>query len=458
MTRTALVLAFLSLFFVAPLATADPDPLLVSPGRIAPIAELIGQSQVDKTMAKITTHYDFEGPGSWGYEWNALGQKLEEKADKKLAQGKTDKALEGYRNAQQVYRLGYFPENFRHDERIAWAGFAAIHHKINGLVETPFVEEVLSIDGHAVTIQLYLPPAGGPTPGLVLYTGGSDGSKESGLEGGQLYAAAGYATAAFDLQGTGELVDWIATPDSFSLHQAILDHYENDPRFDFNRVGVQGGSFGGYYTIQLAGDGVEPRLKGSINHCGLVSFLFENPPPECIDPSADYQATVTTSVGEFTVDLDAAAAPGTVNNFVVLSRYGYFDGVAFHRIIPGFVVQGGDAVGYPQTELDAPAGATTPGTGNPGYAIPDELPAATDGGTAYAVGSLAMANSGPDTGGSQWFVVTGAQGESLPADFSLFGSVAEGMDVVTAIEAVGSAGEGAPTAEIVIESITITGP
>jgi pimeloyl-ACP methyl ester carboxylesterase len=282
MTRTALVLAFLSLFFVAPLATADPDPLLVSPGRIAPIAELIGQSQVDKTMAKITTHYDFEGPGSWGYEWNALGQKLEEKADKKLAQGKTDKALEGYRNAQQVYRLGYFPENFRHDERIAWAGFAAIHHKINGLVETPFVEEVLSIDGHAVTIQLYLPPAGGPTPGLVLYTGGSDGSKESGLGGGQLYAATGYATAAFDLQGTGELVDWIATPDSFSLHQAILDHYENDPRFDFNRVGVQGGSFGGYYTIQLAGDGVEPRLKGSINHCGLVSFLFENPPPEFV--------------------------------------------------------------------------------------------------------------------------------------------------------------------------------
>jgi cyclophilin family peptidyl-prolyl cis-trans isomerase len=204
----------------------------------------------------------------------------------------------------------------------------------------------------------------------------------------------------------------------------------------------------------ITGETPCPPVDGSAER----TTRFENPPPECIDPSADYQATVTTSVGEFTVDLDAAAAPGTVNNFVVLSRYGYFDGVAFHRIIPGFVVQGGDAVGYPQSDLDAPAGATTPGTGNPGYGIPDELPAPTDGGTTYAVGSLAMANSGPDTGGSQWFVVTGAQGESLPADFSLFGSVAEGMDVVTAIEAVGSAGEGAPTAEIVIESITITGP
>jgi hypothetical protein len=66
---------------VTSLAAADPDPLLVSPGRIDAVAEVIGQSMVDKTMAKITTHYDVEGPGSWGYEWNALGQKLEGKAD-----------------------------------------------------------------------------------------------------------------------------------------------------------------------------------------------------------------------------------------------------------------------------------------------------------------------------------------------------------------------------------------
>jgi pimeloyl-ACP methyl ester carboxylesterase len=275
-------LAFLLLLFVTMPAAADPDPLLVSTGRIDAIAQLIGQDSVDKTMARITTHYGVEGPGSWGYEWNALGQKLEEKGDKKLGQGKADKALEEYMKAQQVYRLGYLPENFRHDERIAWASFAAIQHKINGLVETPFVEELISVDGHAVTIQLYLPPAGGPTPGFVLYTGGVDGSKESGLDSGRLYAAAGYAMAAFDLQGTGELVDWFATPESFSLHRGILDHYQSDPRFDFSRVGVLGGSFGGYYAIQLAADGIEPRLKASINHCGLVSALFENIPPEFV--------------------------------------------------------------------------------------------------------------------------------------------------------------------------------
>ncbi|MCP5071126.1 MAG: alpha/beta hydrolase, partial [bacterium] len=74
----------------------------------------------------------------------------------------------------------------------------------------------------------------------------------------------------------------VATPESYSLHQAILDHYQSDPRFDFTRVGLLGGSFGGYYAVGLAEDGVEPRLGGIINHCGLVSSLFENPPPEFV--------------------------------------------------------------------------------------------------------------------------------------------------------------------------------
>jgi pimeloyl-ACP methyl ester carboxylesterase len=178
-----------------------------------------------------------------------------------------------------------------------------------------------------VTIQLYLPPAGGPKPGLVLYTGGSDGSKESGLQGGQLYAAAGYATAAFDLRGTGELVDWIATPDSFSLHQAILDHYESDPRFDFSRVGVQGGSFGGYYAIQLAGDGVEPRLKGSINHCGLVSTLFENIPPEFVlrnfvlpTPDGDRPRSFMRRIGFDPDDFDYDALAAVFGAFSLAGR------------------------------------------------------------------------------------------------------------------------------------------
>ncbi len=166
---------------------------------------------------------------------------------------------------------------------------------------------------------------------------------------------------------------------------------------------------------------------------------FAEAPPMCIDESATYLAQVSTSRGDFTIELDAAAAPETVNNFVVLARYGYYDGVSFHRIIPGFVVQGGDAVGSPL------------GTGGPGYQFDDEVP---DEG-AYQVGSVAMANSGPNTNGSQFFVVTGDQGAALPPLYSLFGTVTDGLDVVTDIESTGNQA-GAPTEETVIESVTVT--
>ncbi len=170
---------------------------------------------------------------------------------------------------------------------------------------------------------------------------------------------------------------------------------------------------------------------------------FEQAPPTCIDEDATYTAEVVTSKGSFTIELDTEIAPLTVNNFVTLARYHYYDGVAFHRIIPGFVVQGGDAVGDP------------PGTGNPGYEFADELP--TGEAPFYEVGSLAMANSGANSNGSQFFIVTGEQGAALPNQYSRFGIVTEGLDVVLAIEASGSPnGSGQPTEEVVIESITIT--
>lgn len=321
MTRIVHVLACLLPCALATPATADPDPLLVSQGRLDAIAEIVGQDRVDATLAKITTHYDFEGPGSWGYEWRALGEKLEAKADRK----KGAKALQAYLDAQQVYRLGYLPENFRPEERKCWARFAAIQHKINGLLEVPFAEETLDAAGHPLTVQLYLPaqlPAG-----LVLYTGGVDGSKESGIDTGRLFAAAGYATAAFDLAGTGELVDLVATPDSFALHQAILDHYQSDPRFDFTRVGVLGGSFGGYYAIQLAQTGVEPRLGAVINHCGLVSSLFENIPPEFVlrnfvlpTPDGDRPRSFMRRIGFDPDDFDFEELAAVFGAFSLASR------------------------------------------------------------------------------------------------------------------------------------------
>ncbi len=164
---------------------------------------------------------------------------------------------------------------------------------------------------------------------------------------------------------------------------------------------------------------------------------FDAEPPMVIDPATRYTATMTTSKGTMVIELDPVAAPRTVNNFVFLARYHYFDGIVFHRIIPGFVLQGGDPEGT--------------GRGGPGYRFADELPKAGR----YEIGSLAMANAGPNTNGSQFFIVSGPDGTSLPPSYSLFGKVVAGLDVVKAIEAVGSR-SGAPSEQVVIESVTIT--
>jgi cyclophilin family peptidyl-prolyl cis-trans isomerase len=166
--------------------------------------------------------------------------------------------------------------------------------------------------------------------------------------------------------------------------------------------------------------------------------VFASEPPECIDTSATYTATFSTSHGEFTATLDAQTAPTTVNNFVVLSRYRYYDGVPFHRIVPGFVVQAGDGDGAPWGNNDL------------GYSIADELPADS---SAYNDYALAMANAGPDTNGSQFFVVLPGGGSQLQPLYSRFGEVTEGQDVIDRIGQLGQAQQ--PTEVVLIESVTI---
>ena len=163
---------------------------------------------------------------------------------------------------------------------------------------------------------------------------------------------------------------------------------------------------------------------------------FDAPPPMVIDPDKRYTATMVTSKGTLAIELDPVAAPKTVNNFVFLARYHYFDGIVFHRIIPGFVIQGGDPEGT--------------GRGGPGYRFADELPKPGR----YQVGSLAMANAGPDTNGSQFFIISGPDGVRLPPQYSLFGAVVSGGEVVQAIDAVGTR-SGNPTEQVVIESVTV---
>jgi cyclophilin family peptidyl-prolyl cis-trans isomerase len=157
----------------------------------------------------------------------------------------------------------------------------------------------------------------------------------------------------------------------------------------------------------------------------------------CIDVNKRYTATMVTTKGTLVIALDPSGAPQTVNNFVFLARYHYFDGIVFHRIIPGFVLQGGDPTGT--------------GRGGPGYRFADELPAPGR----YELGSLAMANAGPNTNGSQFFVISGPSGIRLPPQYSLFGKVVTGLDVVSAIDAIGTS-SGTPQESVTIESVTVT--
>ncbi|WP_219108787.1 peptidylprolyl isomerase [Austwickia sp. TVS 96-490-7B] len=194
------------------------------------------------------------------------------------------------------------------------------------------------------------------------------------------------------------------------------------------------GSQAGASSAKASGGGAEcPAADGS----AARRTEFSAAPPMCIDPAKTYTVTMGTDAGDISIELDAKAAPKTVNNFVVLARYHFYDGLTFHRVIPGFVAQGGD-----------PRGS---GKGGPGYSFADELPA----GGAYQVGSLAMANSGPDTNGSQFFIITGNHGAALPPNYSLFGKVNSGMDIVEKIAKDGTP-QGTPTTVHKMTKVTVT--
>ncbi|MEZ5116924.1 MAG: peptidylprolyl isomerase [Candidatus Nanopelagicales bacterium] len=167
-------------------------------------------------------------------------------------------------------------------------------------------------------------------------------------------------------------------------------------------------------------------------------------PEMTIDEAASYDWNLATNCGEIRIALDAAEAPDTVNSMVFLTDNKYFDLTACHRLTTEgiFVLQCGDPKGD--------------GTGGPGYAIPDEnLPA--DGANNYPAGTVAMANAGPGTGGSQFFLVY--EDTTLPPNYTIFGTITEGLDIVQGVAAAGVEGGGAdgpPAQPVVIETATIT--
>ena len=167
---------------------------------------------------------------------------------------------------------------------------------------------------------------------------------------------------------------------------------------------------------------------------------YSSAPPQTIDTKATYSVAMRTSCGTIDMMLLADKAPIAANNFVFLARHGFYDGLRFHRVVPGFVIQGGDPLGD--------------GTGGPGYQFQNEV---AKGETFDRPGLVAMANSGPNTNGSQFFITVGKATNLTPEQYTIFGEVTRGLDVADRIADVPAANEQAKQA-VYIESVKISGP
>ncbi len=198
-------------------------------------------------------------------------------------------------------------------------------------------------------------------------------------------------------------------------------------------------------TVTVTRGAAVPAASGSAGAAAAPSTnkkQYSTVPAMTIDINKSYSARIKTNQGDIVVALNAKDAPVTVNNFVFLSREGFYNGVIFHRVLPGFMIQGGDPTGT--------------GSGGPGYKFPDEPVKGK-----YEIGSIAMANSGPNTNGSQFFICEGQQCTSLPPSYNLFGKVSEGQDIVTKIANVpkttgGDGAQSKPVTSVVINAIEIT--
>jgi peptidyl-prolyl cis-trans isomerase B (cyclophilin B) len=196
-------------------------------------------------------------------------------------------------------------------------------------------------------------------------------------------------------------------------------------------AGCGGGGDGGGTTTATGCEQVDAPAKSEVETVA--------PPSGTLDPTKTWKLTFETSCGNFTVELDLRLAPETTASLVHLAREGFYDDTVFHRIVPGFVIQGGDP--------------TQSGQGGPGYATLDVPPRTVR----YTKGVVAMAKSGiepPGTSGSQFFVVT-AEDAGLPPEYAVVGEVTEGLDVVERIGKLGDANE-EPTQPVVIRTVTVT--
>lgn len=188
-----------------------------------------------------------------------------------------------------------------------------------------------------------------------------------------------------------------------------------------------------------------PAASGALAGCPTSQ-------PPALAAGQTRTVTIKTAKGDIVIKVEGSLGPNAAGNFVALAQCGYFDGVIFHRLAPGFVIQGGDGQFGRVPSVDA----QMVGRGGPGYKFPDDPVT-----VAYTRGTVAMANSGPDTNGSQFFIVLADLGNGLAPNYSVFGHVTSGMDVVDAIAAMpisGGAKDGPPTQPVAMDKVTVATP
>jgi cyclophilin family peptidyl-prolyl cis-trans isomerase len=205
-------------------------------------------------------------------------------------------------------------------------------------------------------------------------------------------------------------------------------------------IGALAGT-GLYFGVRFVKDTYFPT-KVETKSYKTVDKQYSQAPDMQIDMSKTYIAKFETNDGNFEVTLNTKESPKTVNNFVVLARDGFYDGLTFHRIVKDFMIQGGDPEGT--------------GSGGPGYKFDDEEVVGD-----YTVGTVAMANSGENTNGSQFFIMTGDYSNGkLPKDYVIFGSISTGLDIVQQINLTptvdnGQGEQSKPTTAVTINKVTI---
>lgn len=228
---------------------------------------------IESTYARIR-RLTGNTPGSWSYEWMQVAAHFEVQGDSASRRGDAVRARSAYLKASLYYALGYFPDNASPEQKASYAKHLSTYVSASRFFDHKMEVVALPFEHSRVVVHLHVPP-GVTRPPIVIWNGGVDWWKAGYHTLIELLIRRGIAVAAFDLPGTGESSAWTAGLDQGKLHRHVLDHLEQSGRFDFDRVGIVGVSFGGHYAVRVAA--TEPRVKAAVNFCGPIQRIFNAP-------------------------------------------------------------------------------------------------------------------------------------------------------------------------------------